>query len=192
LNGTVKIVLASRCRLVTCTPGSPQGGGVGGCCLGLHRLPPLLKLHRPRQAALFLSRSRSTRTNKSPLLPPSCSQHTRPRLLTCFHLPPLLFPLLQPHLHSRPYCWKTLPSHSQPLLLPTHCQSLMTLICWRERSILTVGLGVLLLISRKAGASIATSLLSLRSGFAWLGFAGVYRKPPFGRPERMCLRLLHA
>jgi hypothetical protein len=43
LNGTVKIVLASRCRLVTCTPGSPQGGGVGGCCLGLHRLPPLLK-----------------------------------------------------------------------------------------------------------------------------------------------------
>lgn len=84
LNGTVKIVLASRCRLVSCTPGSPQGGGVSGCCLGLHRLPPLLKLHRRRQAALFLSRSRSTQTNKSPLPPLSCSQHTRPRLLTCF------------------------------------------------------------------------------------------------------------
>jgi hypothetical protein len=175
--------MASRCRLAACILGSPQGSGVVCCCLGLRRLPRLLKTLPPSTSGCP-SRSSSAQTTQSPLPLLSCPHNSRPRLLTNLRPPSLLFPL-QPHLHSRPHRWKMLASHSQPLLLPAHCQPLMTFTCWSERCILTAGLEILLLISRKADASIATGLPSLR-----FGLAGAYREPPFGRLERMYLRSL--
>lgn len=122
--------------------------------------PP--KLHCPRQTAL--RKAVAPRQTNLHFLFCLVLIHTRPRPLTYFHLPSHL--LLQPHLHSHSHRWKMLASRSQSLLLPAYCQSLITLICWSERCILTVGLDILLLISQKADGSIATSLLSLRSGFA--------------------------
>src|SRR5579859_1437973 len=108
--------MAPRCRLVVCTLGSPPGDEVGRCCLGLRRLPRLPKAPPSSTSSSPSSRGSSAQKNQSPLPLLSCSLNSRPRLLTYLYPPSRLFPL-QPHLHARPHRWKTLASHSQPLLL---------------------------------------------------------------------------